>query len=112
MRIRVKHYLTALSLVAFLALPALARTDSATLSVMNPTTIAGKQLQPGNYKLEIQPNQTQLKIVNTDTDRTVAEVPCRWIQIKNAPNTTQVVLDKNQVTEIDFGRKTQAVRID
>jgi len=111
MRTHAKHYLMALSLVAFLALPVWAHTDSAQLTVMNPTTIAGKQLKPGNYRLEVQPDQTHLKVVNTETYKTVAEVPCHWINLKNAPINTEVELNKNKVTEIDFSGRTQAVRV-
>jgi hypothetical protein len=96
MRIHAKYYLTAFSLVAFLALPVWAHTDSAQLTVTNPTTIAGKQLQPGTYKLEVDPNQRQLKVVNTSSHKTVAEVPCQWVPLKNSPLNTEVLLNKNK----------------
>ena len=111
MRMQAKHYLMALSLVAFLALPVWARTASAQLTVTNPTTIAGKQLKPGTYNLEVQPNQTQLKVVDASSRKTVAEVPCQWIQLKNTPANTEVLVDKNNVTEIEFSGKTQAVKV-
>lgn len=110
MRIRAKNCLTALSLVALMALPVWAHTDSAELTVVNPTTIAGNQLKPGTYKLEVQPNQMQMKVVNTETDRTVAKVPVHWVEVKK-PDNTQVILSKNQVQEVEFGGKTQAVRV-
>lgn len=110
MRIRAKHCLTTLSLMAFCALPVWAHTDSASLMVMNPTMIAGQELKPGTYKLEVQPNQTQMKVVDTHTSKTVAEVPVHWIQVK-APSNTQVILNKNEVSEVEFGGKTQAVRV-
>ena len=111
MRIRAKHCLTALSLIAFMALPVWAHTDSAQLTVLNHATIAGKQLKPGTYKLEVDPDQTQMKVVNTQTYRTVAEVPVHWVQVKKAPNNTQVILNGHQVQEIEFSGKTQAVRV-
>jgi hypothetical protein len=111
MRTHAKHYLTALSLVAFLALPVWAHTDSAQLTVINPTTIAGKQLKPGTYKLEVQPDQKELKVVNTESYKTVAEVPCHWVNLKNAPNNTEVMLRKNKITEVDFSGKMQAIRV-
>jgi hypothetical protein len=111
MRNHVKRYFTALSLMAFLALPVWAHTDSATLTVTNPTIIAGKNLKPGTYKLEVQPNQTQLKVVNTQSDRTVAEVPCQWVSLKNSPTNTEVLLNKNKVTEIEFSGHMQAVKV-
>lgn len=41
MHIRAKKCLTALALMAFFALPVWAHTDSAKLTVVSPTTIAG-----------------------------------------------------------------------
>lgn len=111
MRIRAKNCLTALSLIVLMALPVWAHTDSAELTVVNRTTIAGQQLKPGTYKLEIQPNQTQMKVVNTETYKTVANVPVHWVEVKNPPNSTLVLLNHNQVQEVEFSGKTQAVRI-
>jgi hypothetical protein len=111
MRIHAKRFLTALSLTAFMALPVWAHTDSAQLTVTNPTAIAGRQLKPGTYKLEVQPDQSQLKIINSYSDKTVAEVPCHWITLKSAPNNTEVLLNKDTVTQINFGGKTQAVKV-
>lgn len=111
MHFRAKHCLTALSILAFLALPVWAHTDSAQLTVINPSTIAGQQLKPGTYKLEVQPNGTQMKIVDTQSSRTVAEVPVHWITVKRAPNSTEVILSNNNVNEIEFSGKTQAIQI-
>ncbi|HTU35337.1 MAG TPA: hypothetical protein VMF66_16155 [Candidatus Acidoferrum sp.] len=111
MHFRAKHYFTALFVVAFLALPVWAHTDSAQLTVLNPTTISGQQLKPGTYKLEVQPNQTQMKVVDTQTAKTVAEVPVHWVTVKKAPNSTEVILNHNQVNEVEFSGKTQAIQI-
>jgi Protein of unknown function (DUF2911) len=111
MRSHAKRYLTVFAVAAFLALPGWARSDSATLTITNPATIAGKQLQPGTYKLEVQPGQTHVKVVDTSSNKDVAEVSCQWIQLKNAPNSTEVTVNDNQVTEIEFRGKTKAVKI-
>ncbi len=111
MRIRAKHYLIALSLLAFTALPVWAHTDTAELTVLHPATIAGKTLKPGTYKLEVQPNQTQMKIVNTESYKTVADVPVHWVQVQKAPDNTEVILSQHHVSEVEFSGKTQAVRI-
>ena len=109
MQIRAKHYGIALA-VFVLAAPVWAHTDTAQLTLTEPTTIGGTQLKAGDYNLEVKPNGTQLKVVNTATNKTVAEVPCQWIQLQQKPDTTQVLVNNNQVTEIDFGGKTQAVK--
>jgi hypothetical protein len=110
MRIQARYYVTALALFG-LALPVWAHTDTAHLSVTDPTMIGGTQLKAGDYRLEIKDNQTQMTVVDTTTGKTVAEVPCHWIQLPNKPDATDVVMRQNQVTEVDFGGKTQAVQV-
>jgi hypothetical protein len=110
MQIRAKHYWIGLA-VFMLAAPVWAHTDTAKLTVADAATIGGTQLKPGDYNLEVKDNQKQLKVVDPDSGKTVAEVPCQWIQLQHKPNTTQVVMDDNRVTEVDFGGKTQAVQI-
>ncbi|HUJ33392.1 MAG TPA: hypothetical protein VLY23_19070 [Candidatus Acidoferrum sp.] len=111
MQIHARHYWIAVAVLFMLAVPVWAHTDTAQLSVTQPATIGATQLKPGNYRLEIKNNDTQLKVVDTDTDRTVAEVPCRWIQLNTKPDQTEVVLTHNKVTEIDFGGSTQAIKV-
>jgi hypothetical protein len=110
MHIRPKHCFTAVALFA-LAIPVWARTDTAQLTVIQPTTIGTTQLKPGDYKLEVTPNATQLKVVNTDSGQTIAQVPCHWFQLQKKPDTTEVVTNNNQVIEVDFGGKTQAIKV-
>lgn len=110
MQIRAKHYGIALALFV-LAAPVWAHTDSAQLTVSEPATIGGTHLKAGDYSLQVKNNETQLKVIDTATNKTVAEVPVQWIQLQQKPNTTQVLVNDNQVTEIDFGGKTQAVKI-
>jgi hypothetical protein len=109
MRMHAKYFFITLSLVACLALPLWAHTDSASFTVTGPTTIAGKQLKPGTYRLEVKPDQTSLKIIDVDSDKTIAEVACRWVTIKSAPTNTEVILNGDKVTQIQFNGKTQAV---
>jgi hypothetical protein len=110
MHIRPKHCLTAVALLG-LAIPVWAHADSADLTVIQPTTIGTTQLKPGDYKVEVDPNATQLKVIDQDNGRTVAEAPCQWIQLQNKPRQTEVLTNNNQVIEIDFGGKTEAVKV-
>jgi hypothetical protein len=114
MRIHAKHHLTALSLAALVAFPVWARAhgDSAEVTVESPTTIAGKQLKPGTYKLQVEPDKNHVKVVDTLSGKSVAEVPCQLIQLKSPSNTTEVIVSNNQVTQIDFRNKTQAIKLD
>lgn len=111
MHFRAKHCLITLCVVAFLALPVWAHTDSAQLTVLNPTMIAGQQLKPGTYKLQVQPNNTEMKVVDTKSSKTVADVPVHWIMVKKAPASTEVIMTSNHVSEVEFSGKTQAIHI-
>ena len=110
MQIRAKHYGIALA-VFMMAAPVWAHKDTAQLTVTEPATIGSTQLKAGDYNLEVKDNQTQLKVIDINSGKTVAEVPFQWIQLQHKPNTTQVLVNNNQITEVDFGGKTQAVQI-
>jgi hypothetical protein len=110
MQIRAKYHAIALA-VFMLAVPVWAHTATAPLTVTESATIGGKQLKPGDYNLQVKDNQTQLKVVDAATGKTIVEVPVQWIQLQQKPNTTQVLVNNNEITEIDFGGKTQAVQI-
>ena len=110
MQIRAKQYAMALALF-MLAVPVWAHTATAQLTVTEPATIGDKQLKPGDYNLQVKDNQTQLKVVDANTGKTIVEVPIQWIQLQQKPNTTEVLVNNNEVTEVDFGGKTQAIQI-
>lgn len=111
MRIHARRCLTALSLAAVFALPVLARNNSATVTIVNPATIADKQLKAGTYKLEVESDHNHLKVVDTSSNKAVAEVPCQWIELKAAPDSTEVTVSNNQVTQIAFKGNKQAIKI-
>ena len=111
MHIRPKHCFTAIALLG-LAFPVWARTETAELSVTQTTTIGTAQIKPGDYRVEAAPNAKQLKVVDRQNGKTVAEVPVQWIQLNKKPSQTEVVMNNNQVTEVDFGGTTQAVKIE
>lgn len=110
MHIRAKQGLMAVATL-MLAFPVWARTNKAQLTVTQSTTIAGKELKPGNYNLEVKENDTQLKVIDADNGKVVAQVPVQWITLKDKANTSAVIVNENQVTEVDFGGKTQAIRV-
>ncbi|HTS11235.1 MAG TPA: hypothetical protein VMH00_03885 [Candidatus Limnocylindrales bacterium] len=111
MQIHARHYWIALAVLFVLAVPAWAHSDTAQLTVTQPATIGTTQLKPGDYKLEVKNDGTRIKVIDSSTDRTVAEVPCHWVQLKEKPNQTEVLLNANRVTEIDFGGTMQAARV-
>ncbi|MGA7842829.1 MAG: hypothetical protein WBS17_10095 [Candidatus Acidiferrales bacterium] len=110
MEIRTKTCLAVVA-VLVLSLPIWARTDSAQLEIDHPVTIGAQQLEPGTYNLKANDGEKQISIVRADNGKTVASVPCEWIQLAQKPRQTEVLFDADRVVEIDFSGKTEAVAI-
>jgi hypothetical protein len=109
MRIRAEHLLTAFGLgFLLLALPVWAHTDTTQMEISSPTVIAGTQLKPGEYELRVKDGATQASIVQDG--KVVAEVPCQWIQLPKKAESSQITFSNDQITEIDFGGKTEALQ--
>jgi hypothetical protein len=109
MRIGAKHYLAGFAVI-LLSLPLWAQTFSTDLMIDQPTTIAGTELKPGDYQLKVKSDATQVTVEKDGA--VVAEVPCHWIQLSNKPDDTEVSTnDNHQITEIEFGGRTEAVQI-
>jgi len=91
-----------------MALPLWAHTVPVRIS--QPTTIQGTQLEPGTYQIKVPQDGTQMKVVNSD-GKVIAQVPCHWVNLRQKADNTEVVFQKNKITEVEFGGKTQAVKI-
>ena len=104
---------TCLAVVAVLALslPIWARTDSAQLEIDHPVTIGTQQLAPGTYNLKANDAENQINIIRTSDGKTVASVPCEWVQLAQKARQTEVLFNADRVVEIDFSGKTKAVAI-
>jgi hypothetical protein len=102
---------TSLTLVAVLALslPIWARTDSAQLVIDHPVTIGTQQLEPGTYNIKANDGENEVNIVRADNGKTIASVPCEWVQLAQKPRETEVLFNADRVVEIDFGGKTKGV---
>jgi hypothetical protein len=92
-----------------LSLPMWARTNSAQLVIDHPVTIGTQQLEPGSYNVKANDGENQINIVRSDNGKTVASVPCEWVQLAQKPRDTEVVFNADRVVEIDFGGKTKGV---
>jgi hypothetical protein len=108
MRSNTNKLLVALALLA-LAAPVWARGRTATAYINDPASIGGTQLKPGEYQLKVENSANQLQVLKDG--KVVAVVPVQWIQLPNKPAATQVTMDNNQITEVDFGGDIQAVQI-
>jgi hypothetical protein len=104
---------TCLAVVAVLALslPIWARTDSAQLEIDHPVTIGTQQLAPGTYNLKANDAENQINIIRTSDGKSVASVPCEWVQLAQKARQTEVLFNADRVVEIDFSGKTKAVAI-
>lgn len=108
MRLKSIQLLATLTLLT-LAAPVWAHTRTATAQISDTTTIGSTQLKPGEYQLKVEDNANQLQIMQHG--KVVAVVPVQWIQLPQKPSNTEVVLDGNKITEVEFGGNTQAVQI-
>ena len=107
MRFRVNQIFATLAVLA-LATPIWARPRSVDFNVSEPTSIGTTQLKPGAYELRTKDNGTQVDVLRDG--KKVAEVPCHWVQLDRKPDQSEVLLNSNRVTELDFGGSTQAAR--
>jgi hypothetical protein len=108
MRLKSIQILAAFTLLT-LAAPVWAHTRTAIAQISEPTTIGSTQLKPGEYQLRVEDNANQLQIVQHG--KVVAVVPVQWVQLQQKPSSTEVLLDGNKITEVEFGGNTQAVQI-
>lgn len=92
-----------------LAMPVWAHTATATVESNGNVTIAGTQLKPGEYQLKVEDNADHLVV--TQNGKVVTQVPVQWIQLNNKAPQTEVNINSNQIVEVDFAGKTQAVKI-
>jgi hypothetical protein len=110
MRLHAKQFLGGLALLALSVPVWAAHTDSVAFYSDGSTTIAGTQLKQGDYELKVKDNAKDLQVVTGD-GKVVASVTVQWVQLPNKPQATSVVVDNNKITEVDFGGKSQAVKI-
>ena len=81
---------------------------TATIVVASAENLGNTKLTPGEYRLIATTNQARFE----RDGKMVAEVPCTWSTLSSKAQFTQVITDNNnQITEIDFGGKTQAIKI-
>jgi hypothetical protein len=110
MDLRTKTCLTVVAILG-LSLPIWAHTDSAQLVIDHPVTIGTQQLKPGTYNLKADDGANQINVIRTDDGKTVASVPCEWVELAQKPRQTEVLFNADRVVEIDFSGKTKAVAI-
>jgi hypothetical protein len=110
MSIRKKSYLAAIAIFG-LSLPLWARTNSVTLEVDHTLTIGKQQLGPGSYNLKANDGDSELRIVRSNDGKTIATVPCQWIDLSQKARQSEVLMQQDRIVQVDFDGKTKAVEI-
>jgi hypothetical protein len=106
--------LTVLAALA-LALPVAARNDKdsknvkTSMDLLNPATIAGKDLKPGNYTISADDN----KVTFSRDGKVVAEAPVQWRDEAGKSRFSAIVTDgdAHQIKEIHFNGKTRFLQV-
>jgi hypothetical protein len=80
---------------------------SVSWAVSQSTTIGSTQLKPGSYEIKAEEGQSQLQVLSQG--KVVADVPCHWTQLPAKAAASEVEVDNNNVTSIEFGGKTAAI---
>ncbi|MFY9804783.1 MAG: hypothetical protein WA211_12510 [Candidatus Acidiferrales bacterium] len=78
-----------------------------TMSLLNPTTLAGKDLKPGDYAVTVDETHVKLSM----NGKVVVEAPVQWKDETTKAKYSAFVVDGNKITEIHFGGKTRFVTI-
>jgi hypothetical protein len=78
-----------------------------TMSLLNPATVGGKQLQPGDYAVSADETHVTISM----RGKVVAEAPVQWKDESGKAKYSAFVSEGNKITEIHFGGKTRFVTI-
>lgn len=78
-----------------------------TWTATQPTMVGGSEIKPGDYMIKAEEGQSTMQIMSHG--KMVAEVPVHWIQLPSKAAASQVEVDSNKVTSIEFGGKTAAL---
>jgi hypothetical protein len=111
MRRSAKQFLSGLT-VLFLALPLWAgnnKTYSAEWEASQGTTVGNTQIKAGTYTVVAHPDQNTLDIVSGG--KVIAQTPCHWIQLPQKATETEVETSNNQITQVEFAGKTEAISV-
>jgi hypothetical protein len=105
MKLNWKNTIGGLALLA-MALPVWARTDSVQFVTTQPTTIDGFSLAPGSYNLKADDSTNQVTVEQNGT--VVTQIPCKWVQLPQKPDHSEVISNASKVTQLEFSGKTEA----
>jgi len=84
-------------------------TVSATMDLLNPATLGGKQLKPGTY--EVKADESKLTILKDG--KTVAEAPVQWKDESGKSQYSAIITDGEgkAIKEVHFNGKTRFAEV-
>jgi len=84
-----------------------AHVNTISWTVSKATTLGTTEIKPGDYQLKVEDGQSQLDVYSHG--KMIAQVPCHWIQLPSKAAASEVEVDSDKVTQIEFGGKTGAL---
>lgn len=81
-------------------------TMKAKISVISPTALVGKTIQPGNYTVVVSGNKAKFERYG----KTVADVSCTLTTLKQKAQHDAAYMNGGRLTEIRFAGKTEAAK--
>jgi hypothetical protein len=96
-----------------LSLSAYARGKSTSVTILQPTQVAGTTLKPGNYDIKVSPNGSTAAVVFSHNGKEVATVTGQVVQLQKKSVYTSVTTDNSggtpKIAQIDFEGSTSSV---
>jgi hypothetical protein len=105
-----------LGLALVLATGAFAASNRGSVQIVDPVTVSGKQLRPGDYSVQWDGSGPNVELSIMQGKKVVATTPARLIDLSKTPNGNSAVVKTNEdgsrsLSEIHFGGKKYALAI-
>jgi len=108
MHLSIKKYFPIFALSLITSPICAAHTNSALWEPAQPMTIGDIQVDPGKYQLKIDEDLTDLQVIQGG--KVIATVLCYWADLPQKAADTEVKVNNNRVTEVQFKGRSAAIR--
>jgi hypothetical protein len=107
LRLNGKKYLVMFAFSLITVPVCAAQTDSASWEPTQPMTIGGAPVNPGHYRLKADEDLNELRVM--ESGKVIATVLCYWKDLPKKAASTEIKVNNNQVTEVQFKGSSEAV---
>jgi hypothetical protein len=83
------------------------KATTATLDIFDATSLAGKQIEPGTYRISADDSKVTLE----RDGKMIAEAPIQWKDETSKARYTNVVTESDKITQIHFSGKMRYIQI-